>query len=83
MSQYVFSNGKVDLVGSIGGSLGLCCGMSLLSFAELVELLIEVCYLVVRRSSSSVVGQSQAGARKAAAATASKPNDPIQITAIA
>jgi hypothetical protein len=35
------------LLGNIGGSLGLCLGISLLSFCEVLEILVELAHLVI------------------------------------
>lgn len=41
-------NQFVDLIASIGGALGLFLGMSLLSFIEIVEIIIEVVYVLIK-----------------------------------
>ena len=36
-----------DLISNIGGNLGLFIGISFLSFAELIELLVEIIYIIL------------------------------------
>ena len=37
---------ELDLISNIGGNLGLFIGISFLSFAELIELLVEIIYII-------------------------------------
>jgi len=37
-----------DLISNIGGNLGLFIGISFLSFAELIELFIEIIYIIIK-----------------------------------
>jgi hypothetical protein len=39
---------EFDLISNIGGNLGLFIGISFLSFAELIELFIEIIYIIVK-----------------------------------
>ena len=41
---------SVDLASNIGGLLGLFLGMSFLSFAELIEMIIDVVIIILKRS---------------------------------
>ena len=38
-----------DLISNIGGNLGLFIGISFLSFAEIIELLIEAIYIICEK----------------------------------
>ena len=40
----------VDLLANIGGTLGLCLGLSVLSFIEMFEIMAKVCLVLVKRS---------------------------------
>jgi hypothetical protein len=40
---------EFDLISNIGGNLGLFIGISFLSFAELIELLVEIIYIILGR----------------------------------
>jgi hypothetical protein len=44
---------KVDLFAYIGGSLGLCCGMSILTFGELVDMAIQVFFILINKKSAN------------------------------
>lgn len=39
----------IDLFSNIGGTLGLCIGISLLSLIEMVEILLEICFILIRK----------------------------------
>ena len=39
---------KVDLFSGIGGSLGLCIGVSMMSFCELFEVLAEIVLILIK-----------------------------------
>jgi hypothetical protein len=45
----------VDLVSSIGGLLGLFLGMSFLSFAEIVEMILEALSFFLQRSKNNKI----------------------------
>jgi hypothetical protein len=50
-SQTVF-----DLISSIGGTMGLFIGISLLSFIEILEIIIEILILLFTKKTISVIG---------------------------
>ena len=43
----------VDLVSSVGGTLGLFLGISFLSFVEIIELLIEIAFILFKQKNSN------------------------------
>lgn len=45
-----------NFVSDLGGSLGLWIGMSVLSFAEIVELLMLTCYALGRKFKRRITG---------------------------
>jgi hypothetical protein len=44
-----------DLISNIGGNLGLFIGISFLSFAELIELLVEIIYIILSKKGNQTV----------------------------
>ena len=44
-----------DLVSNIGGNSGLFIGISFLSFAEIIELIVELLFIIMERNSVIIV----------------------------
>ena len=44
-------NDIVDLVANVGGTVGVFIGISILSFAELLEFFIEICFIMFKKRS--------------------------------
>jgi hypothetical protein len=54
VNEEVPKMGIEDLVSNIGGTLGLLIGVSLLSFVEIIEILVEILYVLFGRSNSII-----------------------------
>jgi hypothetical protein len=44
-----------DLISNIGGNLGLFIGISFLSFAELIELFVEIICIILGKNGDKIV----------------------------
>ena len=47
--HFDLNNGSFNQISNIGGNLGLFVGISFLSFAEIIELLLETIYILFER----------------------------------
>jgi hypothetical protein len=54
-----FTDLKISLLGTIGGSLGLCLGVSIMSFCELLEVIMEAAFILVDNRKLSTARKSK------------------------